>query len=195
METKEDNINSIKYYLIINNYYTLIEYANNPVIDNPTATCHMVPTVDEDDISDHGRSATFHDHSTTSQHQVTHQHHDIITDKPASITAATPTTSNSATVTTSPPSHQTRTKKSNKKDQILKAAYDSLKYNETSGIHESEFLKDIRSPSGYKEYDDLIGLVFKLDREGFIHQDNKTSLIKPAEKLLLRFNHPELVNM
>ena len=42
LETSEDNINSIKYYLIINNYYTLVDYALN---DNPTANCQMVPTV------------------------------------------------------------------------------------------------------------------------------------------------------
>jgi hypothetical protein len=169
LETSEDNINSIKYYLIINNYYTLVDYALN---DNPTANCQMVPTVNEDDISDPGRSATFHDNNTT-------------------ITAATPSTGTTGTLTTSP--LPTPTEK--KKDKILRAAYESLKYNETSGIHESEFLNDIRHPSGYKEYDDLIGLIFKLNREGYIHQDNKKQLIRPADKLLNRFDHQELVNM
>jgi hypothetical protein len=132
----------------------------------------MVPTVNEDDISDPGRSATFHDNNTT-------------------ITAATPSTGTTGTLTTSP--LPTPTEK--KKDKILRAAYESLKYNETSGIHESEFLNDIRHPSGYKEYDDLIGLIFKLNREGYIHQDNKKQLIRPADKLLNRFDHQELVNM
>lgn len=188
VETSEDNVNSFKYYLIINNYYTLIDYALN---DNPTANCQMVPTVNEDDISDPGRSATFHDNNTTSKQQGNINHHEIITDAPATITAATPSTGTTGTVTTS--SLPTPTEK--KKDKILRAAYESLKYNETSGINESEFLNDIRHPSGYKEYDDLIGLIFKLDREGYIHQDNKKQLIRPADKLLSRFDHQELVNM
>jgi hypothetical protein len=188
LETSEDNINSIKYYLIINNYYTLVDYALN---DNPTANCQMVPTVNEDDISDPGRSATLHDNNTTSKQQGNINHHEIITDAPATITAATPSTGTTGTVTTS--SLPTPTEK--KKDKILRAAYESLKYNETSGIHESEFLNDIRHPSGYKEYDDLIGLIFKLNREGYIHQDNKKQLIRPAEKLLSQFSHQELVTM
>ena len=188
VETSEDNINSIKYYLIINNYYTLIDYAEK---DNPTANCQMVPTVNEDDISDPGRSATFHDNNTTSKHQGNINHHEIITDAPATITAATPSTGTTGTLTTSP----LPTPAEKKKDKILRAAYESLKYNETSGINESEFLNDIRHPSGYKEYDDLIGLIFKLDREGYIHQDNKKQLIRPADKLLSRFDHQELVNM
>ena len=188
LETSEDNINSINYYLIINNYYTLVDYALN---DNPTANCQMVPTVNEDDISDPGRSATLHDNNTTSKHQGNINHHEIITDAPATITAATPSTGTTGTVTTSPLPKATE----KKKDKILRAAYESLKYNETSGIHESDFLNDIRHPSGYKEYDDLIGLIFKLDREGYIHQDNKKQLIRPADKLLSRFDHQELVNM
>ena len=188
VETSEDNVNSFKYYLIINNYYTLIDYALN---DNPTANCQMVPTVNEDDISDPGRSATLHDNNTTSKHQGNINHHEIITDAPATIAAATPSTGTTGTVTTS--SLPKATEK--KKDKILRAAYESLKYNETSGIHESEFLNDIRHPSGYKEYDDLIGLIFKLNREGYIHQDNKKQLIRPADKLLNRFDHQELVNM
>lgn len=188
LETSEDNINSIKYYLIINNYYTLVDYALN---DNPTANCQMVPTVNEDDISDPGRSATLHDNNTTSKHQGNINHHEIITDAPATIAAATPSTGTTGTVTTSPLPKATE----KKKDKILRAAYESLKYNETSGIHESDFLNDIRHPSGYKEYDDLIGLIFKLNREGYIHQDNKKQLIRPAEKLLSQFSHQELVTM
>lgn len=188
VETSEDNVNSFKYYLIINNYYTLIDYAEK---DNPTANCQMVPTVNEDDISDPGRSATFHDNNTTSKHQGNINHHEIITDAPATITAATPSPGTTGTLTTSP----LPTPAEKKKDKILRAAYEALKYNETSGINESEFLNDIRHPSGYKEYDDLIGLIFKLDREGYIHQDNKKQLIRPADKLLSRFDHQELVNM
>ena len=188
VETREDNVNSFKYYLIINNYYTLIDYALN---DNPTSNCQMVPTVDEDDISNSGRSAAGNDQSTTVQHQPNTHHQNIITDNPATITAANTTTGNNGTLTTSP----LPTPAEKKKDKILRAAYESLKYNETSGINESEFLNDIRHPSGYKEYDDLIGLIFKLDREGYIHQDNKKQLIRPADKLLSRFDHQELVNM
>jgi len=166
----------------------LVDYALN---DNPTANCQMVPTVNEDDISDPGRSATLHDNNTTSKHQGNINHHEIITDAPATIAAATPSTGTTGTVTTSPLPKATE----KKKDKILRAAYESLKYNETSGIHESDFLNDIRHPSGYKEYDDLIGLIFKLNREGYIHQDNKKQLIRPAEKLLSQFSHQELVTM
>lgn len=191
LATDEYNINSIKYYLIINNYYTLIDSAENELTDNPTANCQLVPTVKKDDISDHGRSAAGNDQSTTVQHQPNTHHQNIITDNPATITATNTTTGNNGTFSTSSPP----TGNESKKDKILQAAYESLKYNETSGISESEFLKDIRSPSGCKEYDDLIGVIYDLDRKGFIHQDNKKKLIRPADKLLSRFNHQELVNM
>lgn len=183
---KDNSTNLNNYYLLYNNYYNIL----NSLQDNPTANCKTLQSTSSNDI-DPTRSAHLHHNNTTSTHQGTHHQHDNIPDKPATITAATPTNGTTGTVTSSP--LPTPTEK--KKDKILRAAYESLKYNETSGINESEFLKDIRRPSGYKEYDDLIGLIFKLNREGYIHQDNKNQLIRPADKLLSRFGHQELVNM
>jgi hypothetical protein len=186
---KDNSINSINYYLLYNNYYNIL----NSLQDNPTAKCKPLQSTTSD--IDPTRSAHLQHNNTTSTHQGTHHQHDNIPDKPATITAATPTNGTTGRVTTEPTVNQNRIKKTTKKDRILQAAYDSLKFNERSGIYSVNFTDAISEAAEEEEFHDLFKIQLQLDREGFIRYDKKTRQITPTDKLLNRFNHQELVNM
>lgn len=184
----EYKTNLKNYYLIISNYYNILDSLQ----DNPTANCKpLQSTSTTDNDLDSTRTANLQHNNTTNQYQGNTHHHDTIPDKPATITATTPTNKTTGTVTTSPLPKNADTKK----DRILRAAYESLKYNERSGIYSLQFTDDISEAAEEEEFKDLMKIQLQLDREGFIRYDKKTRQITPTDKLMNRFNHQELVNM
>ena len=128
------------------------------------------------------------------------QHHSTSTATHTELT--TPTTSANkmpgpATTTTTPtevaknesirlyePQVNQRKDGENRQDWIIRTAYETLKYNQTSGISVQDFLKDMHEPAGTDEYEDLLGVMYDLQRKGYIHQDKRSRLVRPSDKLL-----------
>jgi hypothetical protein len=80
----------------------------------------------------------------------------------------------------------------NNGNTLLQAAYESLKYNQTSGIRYNEFYKDIYPVSGVKNYEDLAAIQEDLQRKGFITYNITKKIITPTPKLLNLFNSADI---
>lgn len=191
MESDSYNKKKIQYYLLIESYYNILDFAENDS-NYPIANCKLQLTNNEKNITsgsepDSGPEPAMQHHSTS-----TATHTEL----------TTPTTSANkmpgpATTTTTPtevaknesirlyePQVNQRKDGEKRQDWIIRTAYETLKYNQTSGISVQDFLKDMHEPAGTDEYEDLLGVMYDLQRKGYIHQDKRSRLVRPSDKLL-----------
>ncbi|WP_048190706.1 hypothetical protein [Methanobacterium sp. SMA-27] len=189
LATDKDKEYSIKYYYILNNYYTLLDTTK----DNPIANCQLDP--ENDILSEPEPAQTFtsmHIHDSTKI-----QHLENI--QPLTIKSTTTAEINqsgsSGTATEKNPEHipmiefddkPIKVPGETKNDRILCKAYNALS-NKPNGIHSMEFTKDIAEVAEVDEYEDLLGVQFQLNHEGYIKYDARSRLITPTEKLLNKF--------
>ena len=185
----------MKYYYILNNYYSLLD----SIKDKNVANCQLLS--DDNDISLEPESVQKlidHYHSDTTKIQTSENI------QPVSLTISKVKQNGiSSDITTDETKKHIPMIECDKKpiiagdetiqDKILSAAYESLKYNQTSELSNMYFIADIAEAADIAldeerdEYEIISGFQFELEQEGFIRYDKKTGLIIATDKLLNKF--------
>lgn len=191
MESDSYNKKKIQYYLLIESYYNILDFAENDS-NYPIANCKLQLTNNEKNITsgsepDYGPEPAMQHHSTstgTATELITPTTSDNKMPGPATTTTTPTEVAKNESIRLYEPQVNQRKDGEKRQDWIIRTAYETLKYNQTSGISVQDFLKDMHEPAGTDEYEDLLGVMYDLQRKGYIHQDKRSRLVRPSDKLL-----------